>query len=135
MPAVAVERVRIPFVQRASLTLRGVSYEAFLVDLGLEGAFVETREAMTRGAAVEVRFRLPGNHIPLACRGRVAWVHTGDATHAGLPAGVGVQFVEMAEADRERLRDYLEDYCRRHGRARRFARPWPGSASAQGGEP
>jgi hypothetical protein len=41
----------------------------------------------------------------------------------------------MAEADRERLRDYLEDYCRRHGRARRFARPWPGAASAQGGEP
>jgi uncharacterized protein (TIGR02266 family) len=132
MTAVAVEKVRIPFVQRASLSLSGATREAVLVDLGLEGVFVETREPLAPGDAVEITFRLPGNAIPLASRGRVAWVHAG-GSHSPLPAGVGVQFVAMAPEDRGRLREYLEDYCRRHGRARRFARPWPQAAGAQGG--
>jgi len=133
MSAVAVEKVRIPFVQRARLTLHGESREAFLVDLGLDGVFVETREPLDPGDAVEVGFRLPGNAIPIECRARVAWVNAG-TQYAGLPPGVGVQFVGMAQRDRDRLREYLEDYCRRHGRARRFARPWPVAEGARGGE-
>lgn len=130
MPAVAVERVRIPFVQRASLSLGGAPREAFIVDLGLEGVFLETPEAIPASAEIGVRFPLPGNAIPLSCRGRVAWTHAGGS---GRPAGVGVEFVGMSADDRDRLREFLEAYCRRPGRGRRFARPWP-QAGASGGE-
>ncbi len=132
MPVVAVDRVRIPFVQRARLSLRDERREAFLLDLGLEGVFVETREGLPLGAAVGLAFPLPGNAIPIEASGRVAWVRrAGGAT--GLPAGVGVQFVELREADETRLREFLEEYCRKSGRSRRFARPWP-AAEAVGGK-
>jgi uncharacterized protein (TIGR02266 family) len=129
---VALESVRIPFVQRARFEARGVARDVFLVDLGLEGVFVETREALEPGDAVEIRFRLPGNAIPVEGRGRVAWVHPGGA-EGERPTGVGVQFVALGPAERARLREYLEGYCRRQGRARRFARPWPQPAGAEGG--
>ncbi len=133
MPVVAVDKVRIPFVHRARLSLRGQTRQAFLLDLGLEGVFVETTESLAVGAALKLGFALPGNAIPIEARGRVAWVRGEGAAGAGLPAGAGVQFVEMSEADEARLREFLEEYCRRDGRARRFARPWP-AAQAVGGK-
>lgn len=130
MPAVAVEKVRIPFVQRASLNLQGACREAFIVDLGLEGVFLESAEAIPPSAEVGIRFPLPGNAIPLSCRGRVAWRHAGGS---GRPPGIGIEFVAMSADDRERLREFLEAYCRRQGRGRRFARRWPLAGDEGGG--
>lgn len=125
MSSVAVERVRIPFVQRALLSRRGVASEVFLVDLGLEGVFVETAHDLDVGEGLEIDFRLPGNALALRARARVAWLNDATASRAGLPRGAGLQFVELSDSDRERLREFLADYCRREGAARRFARPWP----------
>jgi Tfp pilus assembly protein PilZ len=121
-----VERVRIPFVQRASFTRRGESVPAFLVDLALSGAFVECGDVLEVGEPVGVRFRLPGNEIPIDARGRVAWRHRAGSTPGTLPTGVGVEFQELAAPARARLREYLEQYCRRKTKGRRFARQWPG---------
>jgi Tfp pilus assembly protein PilZ len=133
MPSVAVERVRIPFVQRARLSRRGVAGEVFLVDLGLQGVFVETTDDLALGEGVEIEFRLPGNALPLRARARVAWLNPGGEPRTGLPRGAGLQFVEFSGSDAARLRDFLVDYCRREGAARRFTRPWPG-AEGLGGE-
>ena len=134
MSKVAVERVRIPFVQRATVRVKGVSSTAFLIDLAMEGVFVETGEQPPVGEAVLVSFHLPGNAIPLEARGAVAWVHDKGRPPRGFPAGFGMRFVEMAEGHRARLRGYLAEYCRRGPKGRRFARPWP-TAGALRGEP
>ncbi len=118
-------RIRIPFVQRASLVCRGRDEAAFLVDLGLAGVFVERAELLESGEAVSIRFRLPGNEIEIAAECEVAWRHGAGALPPTLPAGVGLRFVSLKGADRERLAEYLAEYCRRHTKARRFARPWP----------
>ncbi len=132
MPSVAVERVRIPFVQRARLSLGGVASEAFLLDLGLAGVFVETTQELLVDHSVEITFRLPGNEIPVQARARVAWLNSGKTPQGGRPAGAGLEFVALSPADRERLREFLADYCRRDGAARRFARPWPATDSVGG---
>jgi uncharacterized protein (TIGR02266 family) len=127
MSAVAVDKVRIPFVQRVRLRVDGAPRDAFAVDLGLEGVFVETPPGGALGAALEVEFKLPGNAIPLRAAVRVAWTRLDRRPH-----GVGLQFVEMNAKDRERLHAYLLRYCEREGRGRRFARAWPAHGGGEG---
>jgi Tfp pilus assembly protein PilZ len=107
-----------------------------MIDIGLAGAFVERAESMMVGEAVEIRFPWPGSEIPFTAQCRVAWWHPSGAplSSKSLPPGAGLQFVEMSEADRERLRGMLVDYCRQNPRVRRFLRHW-GDAERQGDDP
>jgi len=95
------------------------------VDLGLAGVFVERAQLLEPGEAVSIRFRLPGNELEISAECEVAWRHDAGETPPTLPTGIGLHFVSLSGADRERLAEYLAEYCRRHTKARRFARPWP----------
>jgi Tfp pilus assembly protein PilZ len=118
--------IRIPFIQKAQLTLNEQTEPLFLVDLGLFGAFAERETPLPVGAQVTLRFTLPGNEIPLTVGCRVAWWHAPGAplVSKALPAGVGLEFVETSEDDQRRLRRYLEAYLQRSA-GRRFHRPLP----------
>src|SRR5688572_2492416 len=120
-----IGKVRVPFIQRATLTRNGAEEPLFLVDLGVEGAFAERPDPLPVGETVWLRFRLPGNEIPLSVGCRVAWANArgGRLVTKSLPSGVGLWFVEMEPAARGRLRAYLSEYLR--GGLRRFHRPWP----------
>jgi hypothetical protein len=125
LPAEPVlRRIRIPFVQRAALSVSGVREERFLIDLGLRGVFVERAEALERGEEIELWFSIPGNDIGLHARCRVAWSRrpAPGASPLALPAGVGLEFVTMPDRDADRIRQHLVDYLRRHPTQRRFLR-------------
>lgn len=128
VPSDAVlRRVRIPFIQRATLNHDGRDEELFLVDLGLAGAFAERDEPLPVGERVTVRFSLPGNDIPVTAACRVSWWNPPGERLASknLPAGVGLEFVEVSEDDRARLRRHLVEYLHRESGNRRFHRSWP----------
>lgn len=120
-----LDKVRIPFIHRAVLLRPQGEEPLFLVDLALTGAFAERAEPLPSGERVKLRFRLPGNEIPLIVSCRVAWSNRngGRLVTKALPAGVGLEFVEMPPLDLARLRSYLSDYLK--GGLRRFHRPWP----------
>jgi hypothetical protein len=122
-----LQAVRIAFVQRARLVHGGEAESAFTLDLGVRGVFVERAEPLPEGQRVDIEFALPGNTLPLVATCRVAWRRQAGREPASpaAPAGVGLEFVEMSETDRDRLRGYLEEYLREEPRRRRFARPWP----------
>ena len=124
-----LRRLRIPFVHKASLTLGAQTRDVFTIDMGLAGVFIEHPESLTVGEKVAIRFQLPGNEIPIAAACRVAWRHGGGRTlqSKSLPPGVGLQFLELAEPDRARIRDHVLEHFRRHPRVRRFLRHWPES--------
>jgi hypothetical protein len=128
-PEAVLRRLRIPFVRRATLLYEGVEEEIFLIDIGLEGAFIERSEALPQAGTLEIRFAWPGSEIPFRARCRVAWWHAPDSplSSKSLPAGAGLQFTEMSDVDRERLRSHLVGYCRQDPRVRRFLRHWPDS--------
>ena len=135
IPTEAVlRRIRVPFVQRATLTRAGAEEELFLVDLGLAGAFAERAEALAMGERVSLSFCLPGNEIPIVAACRVAWWNpAGEGRPSkSLPQGGGLEFVEISEADRARVRRHLIEHFSGHGGLRRFHRPWP--RSEEGGE-
>jgi hypothetical protein len=131
-----MQQLRIPFVRRASLVSGSSAEEVFLIDIGLMGAFVERAAPLSVNGEVEIRVPWPGSEIPFQARCRVAWWHREGAPLASksLPPGAGLQFLEMSDADRLRLRSLLVDYCRQNPRVRRFLRHWP-DAERSGDDP
>lgn len=122
-----LKRLRIPFVRRATLVRKSGAEDAFVIDIGIEGVFIERTDELAVGEEGELHLPWPGSEVPMRARCRVAWWHPAEEKLASksLPAGAGLQFLDMSEADRVRLRAYLEDYCRQDPRVRRFLRHWP----------
>lgn len=131
-----LRQLRIPFVRRVTLHFPDHDEDVFTIDLGLEGVFVERKDPLKVGEEIEIRFAFPESEIPLQARCRVAWWHPEGAalSSKSLPAGAGLQFVAMSEADHGRLREQLLAYCRQHPRVRRFLRHWP-QAEREGDDP
>jgi len=123
-PEPVLRKIRIPFIQRATIAVGGAREDLFVIDLGLRGVFLERTQPVERGVEIEIWFPLPGNEIPVHARCRVAWFRSAGATgpSGALPSGIGVEFVEMSDRDAERLREHLVSYLRRHPRERRFLR-------------
>jgi Tfp pilus assembly protein PilZ len=124
-PDLVLRRIRIPLIRRATLTRAdGRHEELFVIDIGLSGVFIERPEALPTGERVEIRFLLPGNEIPIHAGCRVAWWHPPGAplVSKSLPAGVGLEFVEVSDRDRERVRTHLLEYLRSQLGPRRFHR-------------
>ena len=119
-----LQRVRIPMIRRCRLAWDGGVLETFVVDLGLTGIFVEHPSEIPVGTRVEMRFCLPGNDLPLSMVCRVAWWRAADAPGASrfLPAGVGLEFTDVSDTDRARVRECILDYMRRDAGTRRFVR-------------
>lgn len=135
-PETVLQQLRIPFVRRVSLVSPARREDAFMIDIGLAGAFVERALPLPIDELLEISFPWPGSEIPFSARCRVAWWHPEGAplSSKSLPPGAGLQFVEMSGVDRERLRALLVDYCRQNPRVRRFLRHWP-EAERQGDDP
>jgi hypothetical protein len=135
-PESVLRQLRIPFVRRVTLASSSRNEDAFMIDIGLAGAFVERAESIPVDEEIEIRFPWPGSEIPFAARCRVAWWHSEGAplSSKSLPPGAGLQFVDMSEHDRDRLRALLVDYCRQNPRVRRFLRHWP-EAERTGDDP
>ena len=123
-PESVFRRIRITFIQKATLSHAGGVEERFLMDLGVRGVFVERDSPLPDGSTVEVSFRLPGNELPVTAHCRVAWWHPADMTLTSktLPAGLGLEFVDIDGAGARRVRAYMAEYLRRDPRERRFHR-------------
>jgi len=111
-------------VRRAILAHGGGEEDAFMLDLGLGGAFVEREAPLPDTETAVLRFLLPGNEIPLAIACRVGWWRPKDET-TRLPSGVGFQFLEVAASDQARLEAFLSEYLGRETEGRRFHRAPP----------
>jgi Tfp pilus assembly protein PilZ len=135
-PEDVLRKLRIPFVRKATLEHGGQREEVFVIDVAVEGLFVERAQPLPVGGEVTLRMRLPGNELPFTALCRVAWWHPGEAplTSKSLPAGLGLEIVEASEVDRNRLREHIEEYCRQDPSVRRFLRHWP-EAERKGDDP
>jgi hypothetical protein len=133
-PDVVLQKIRIPFIHRGTLEHEGRSESVFLLDLGLAGAFVERGAGLPVGARVVLHFPLPGNEIPVVVGCRVAWWHPSEKRlfSKALPAGLGLEFVKVSEADRGRLREHLLAYLNGERSGRRFHRSLPLEAADPG---
>ena len=78
-------------------------------NLSVVGAYVAIRTAPREGEPVWLSFSLPGDGVPIRAQARVVWQNRpspwpgcGERA-AALPAGCGLLFTRLEEADRRRI--------------------------------
>ena len=103
-------RRKDPRVQKTlSLTFKseaGLS-KAFSEDISIGGMFIRTNKPLTMGEVFTLKMKLPSIEEPLTVGCEVAWVRQEDKATASLPAGMGVKFIQISDADHHRLKQVL----------------------------
>ncbi len=74
----------------------GVLLRGWLVDISRGGCFIASPSTLTFGEPLEIELRLPGVYAQITGGATVVWVR--EKTERGLPAGMGVRFVSVAES-------------------------------------
>jgi Tfp pilus assembly protein PilZ len=107
--------IRVPFVRRCQLDYGGGQQDsAFIVNINVLGAYVESEKMPALGRAVVCRFQIPGNELELVTNGVVAWTNPQQEhpVHS-LPPGFGLAFRNLSAEVRARIEQIVTDYLAR----------------------
>jgi uncharacterized protein (TIGR02266 family) len=74
----------------------GALLRGWLHDISRGGCFIASPSQLTFGETLELELRLPGVYAQITGTGSVVWVR--DKSEPGLPAGMGIRFVAVAES-------------------------------------
>jgi uncharacterized protein (TIGR02266 family) len=80
--------------------------EAFTAIMGGGGLFIDTVSPLPAGTAVNLEFGLPGQSGLVNVDGEVVWVRP-EFDPKGFSPGMGVQFKQINEADREKIMAFV----------------------------
>lgn len=98
--------VAVDFTARDS---QGVGHLVFTsADLSAGGTFLKADMLLEEGEELNVEFRLPQHPTAIKVEARVAWVRRFPQVNE--PAGMGVEFVDLDEADREAMVAFLSHH-------------------------
>jgi uncharacterized protein (TIGR02266 family) len=86
----------VPVTFRSGETVAG----AVTLDVGKGGIAIRTMNPLPKGAAIDVRFRLPGTSAEIDAAGRVAW--------SDRKVGMGVQFERVSAAHQRAIDDFVD---------------------------
>lgn len=94
----------------------GTELTDFAINISTGGLFLETDQTLAVGSALKLQFPVPGRLSPIVCRARVAWVNLQEnAAKSHLPAGMGIQFVDLPLEDLQVIRDFVKTSSRQSG--------------------
>jgi uncharacterized protein (TIGR02266 family) len=86
----------------------------YSLNLSTGGLFIETQHPPPINTPLTLEFNLPGRHISVRCRGRVAWLNLpGRKLQPALPAGMGVQFLDLSLEDMRLVRIFIKQELER----------------------
>ena len=96
----------------------GEPLSAFIVNINVLGAYLESDEIPQVGTVIAIRFQVPGNEIETEIRGAVAWLNPKQQhlVHS-LPPGFGMRFVGLQDAARARIETIVAEYALRQQQA------------------
>jgi uncharacterized protein (TIGR02266 family) len=82
----------------------------YSVNLSTGGVFIETGELLPVDTPLIIEFILPEDDSSIKCAGRVAWTnHPESIKNPSLPAGMGLQFLNMSLDDMDAIRKYIKN--------------------------
>jgi uncharacterized protein (TIGR02266 family) len=80
----------------------------YSVNMSTGGLFLETANPLPAESLLTLSFTLPRKGVNICCSGRVAWVnHPEFIKNKALPAGMGIQFIDLSLNDLYAIRDYI----------------------------
>jgi type IV pilus assembly protein PilZ len=80
---------------------------AAITNISELGIFVRTTDPLPIGTQLTLRFVSPNSASPFVLQGKVQWVNTYRPMRDNPNPGMGVRFIELQPADRERLVDTI----------------------------
>jgi uncharacterized protein (TIGR02266 family) len=81
----------------------------YSIDLSTGGLFLETAHPLPVETPLDLEFILPETGTIIQCKARVAWVNYSKLpSKSHLPAGMGVQFLDLTLNDMNAIRNYIE---------------------------
>ncbi len=84
-------------------------HQGWIRNINTGGAFIETRELLPVDYRLQVQFELDDSSDLIGCTARVAWVnHPEWIKCERLPAGMGVQFVDLNEEDEKAITSFID---------------------------
>ncbi len=85
---------------------------AYITDISATGIFVRTNTPEEPGTRLNVRFTPHGASRPLELEGEVIWINAYRAGHMdNLHPGMGIRFIDLVDADRRRLADFVKTFA------------------------
>ncbi len=97
---------RITFETEVSFHGEHNFFTGFSEDISEGGLFVTTYDVKPLGTRVDLTFGLPCGHV-VRCEGEVRWIREPSEDPDAPPPGMGVRFLDLAEADREVIQRYI----------------------------
>jgi CheY-like chemotaxis protein/Tfp pilus assembly protein PilZ len=120
IPSIERRGPRVACRTGLEMKIAGTPVSGFCEDIGLGGLYVATDFTAQEGSVISLKFRLPdkGDEPPVTAWGRVAWLNTArNRKNIGLPAGFGVEFIEITGEGMPLLRKKeISDFIRKHAR-------------------
>lgn len=82
----------------------------YSVDLSTGGLFLACEYPLPRDTSLSIEFILPSSKKAIRCNARVAWVNDQKLrSKLTLPAGMGVQCLDLTFTDMDAIREYIKD--------------------------
>ncbi|MCS6915250.1 MAG: PilZ domain-containing protein [Myxococcales bacterium] len=106
---------RSPVVVTAEMVLRDEMFAALAQNISGGGMFLQAPEPLSVGDHIRLRFSLPGLR-PLEVDAEVVWAAPKKKTYNSRPPfqmGVGVKFINLSEAERAEVMEYVRALMRR----------------------
>ncbi len=97
---------RIPVSWDVDCTTQETFLYASIANISAMGIFIRTEKPLAIGTEMDLSFRPPG-YEPFRLRGQVAWINPVRADGDNPNPGMGIRFLELTAADRERLVDVV----------------------------
>jgi molecular chaperone DnaK len=101
---------RVPINLLVDYQSNGTYLFDFCRDLGTGGVFIETREPQPQGSTVKLTFTIPDSRETLHAEGQVIWVQHAVEGREDLPPGMGIQFRNFSESQRNVLDAFVNRY-------------------------
>lgn len=81
----------------------------YSINVSTGGLFIETANPLQVATKLTLGFSLPDREGEIRCQGRVAWVNHPDMMkNHSLPAGMGIQFVDLSLDDMNDIRQFIK---------------------------
>jgi uncharacterized protein (TIGR02266 family) len=82
----------------------------YSINVSTGGLFIETFSPLPEGSRLGVSFSLPNDEADVRCQGKVAWInHPEMLKNPSLPAGMGIQFLDLSLDDMGRIRQFIKE--------------------------
>ncbi len=101
---------RIPINLLVDYRTEGHYLFDFCKDLGTGGVFIQTNSPLPKGSTIDLTFTIPDSKETLRTKGEIIWVQQSGCQRSDQTAGMGVEFHQFDENQREILQSFVERY-------------------------